>query len=141
MVHQLPSPRNIMKYFALSIISKRQSLPNTQLRLTIEIIITKTLITTTPTNFTIQFEVAKLDQCKNYDYLRVLKEVFHYSEFRPKQLNIIQKALSKDQLVCMATGNGKSILYKLLSLCPQKRFDHCYKCTFGSNCGSDGRLK
>ena len=45
--------------------------------------------------------------------LKVLKDNFGYSKFRPHQWEIISAVLSgRDQLVVMATGYGKSICFQ-----------------------------
>jgi hypothetical protein len=59
---------------------------------------------------------------ENKIYVSVLKKYFGHNSFRPLQLNIIKNVLEKkiDQLICMATGKGKSLCYQLPSLCVEK---------------------
>ena len=59
---------------------------------------------------------------ENKIYVSVLKKYFGHSSFRPLQLNIIKNVVEKkiDQLICMATGKGKSLCYQLPSLCVEK---------------------
>lgn len=47
----------------------------------------------------------------------ILKEVFGYDEFRPKQREVIEHALSgQDSIVIMPTGGGKSICFQIPAL-------------------------
>uniref|UniRef100_A0A914GXA3 ATP-dependent DNA helicase n=1 Tax=Globodera rostochiensis TaxID=31243 RepID=A0A914GXA3_GLORO len=49
--------------------------------------------------------------------LEILKKYFGYSRFRPLQCEVIDAALrSRDQLVVLSTGYGKSVCYQLPSL-------------------------
>jgi len=59
---------------------------------------------------------------ENKKYVNVLKKYFGHSSFRPMQLNIIKNVIEKkiDQLICMATGKGKSLCYQLPSVCVER---------------------
>ena len=51
------------------------------------------------------------------DKLKVLKEIFGHSEFRPGQENAVDCLLSgRDLLSVMPTGAGKSVCYQLPAL-------------------------
>jgi ATP-dependent DNA helicase RecQ len=47
----------------------------------------------------------------------ILQDTFHFTEFRPGQLEAIQTLLQEDRLLCIQpTGYGKSLLYQLPAL-------------------------
>ncbi|KAG5450287.1 putative ATP-dependent DNA helicase Q1, variant 4 [Clonorchis sinensis] len=59
----------------------------------------------------------------SFEVLRVQRELFHLSAFRPLQLRAINATLDgKDVILVMPTGAGKSLVYQLPALLDHSRF-------------------
>jgi RecQ family ATP-dependent DNA helicase len=68
-----------------------------------------------------QDNTSSSSQCHEVDIVQVLKNVFHLSNFRPNQEQIIRAAFTdRDIVVIQATGSGKSLCYQLPAICSDR---------------------
>ena len=69
---------------------------------------------------TVILQISYTTQDQTKDVQKILKDVFGHTSFRPHQWSIIKNVLdSKDQLVVMGTGYGKSICFQFPSIYKQ----------------------